>query len=171
MTNKKSPCLSRFLLPVDGSEHSMRAVNFAGCLASGLGNRVEIITLLYVLAGHYLSKHMANVDVRVGHILKSDLLGRLKEQYLSDSVKPILTGAEELLRRLDPKTSLDYKIAEGDPAEQILKMAEEGEYSTIVIARRGLSKLKEVFLGSVTSTILHRPQHPTIYVVGQQIPD
>ncbi len=170
MANKKTP-LSRFLIPIDGSEHSNRAVKFGACLAAGLRGRVQSITLLHVIAGRYLSQHMANVDVRAGHIMQTELMQRLKAQYLAASVEPILKEAEELLRKTGVETPVDHKIADGDPADQILKISEEGNYSTIIMARRGLSQVKELLLGSVTSAILHRPRHPTTYVVGQRIMD
>ncbi len=169
MEPKATNALTSFLLPVDGSENSLRALHFAGCLAAGLGDRVRNITLLHVLAGHYLSEHMANVDFRTKEILESGLFRRLKEQYIETTVAPILDAAEAAIREMGAKTPVARQILDGNPAEKTAKMAEEGGFSTIILARRGVSRAREVLLGSVTSTLLHLPYHPTTYVVGRKV--
>jgi nucleotide-binding universal stress UspA family protein len=169
MDHNRNSELTKFLLPIDGSESSNRAVSFAGCLISGLGGRVKGVTLLHVLAGHYLSTHMTNVDVRAGYLLESDVFKRLKEQHVASAVQPLVDAAEAELKRLGAAAPVDSRVVDGDPAEQIRQVGEEGAYSTIVMGRRGRNRVKELLLGSVTSKLLHQPHHVTTYVVGQRV--
>ncbi len=163
--------LSKILLPIDGSEHCKRAVVFTGCLAAGLGDRLQGITLLHVLAGGYLSEHLANIDARAANILGSDLIKRLREQHVQASVTPMFQAASQELAQLGSKAPIATRVAEGVPAREIARIADDEDFSTIVICRRGLSEAREFFLGSVTSSLLHRAQHPTIYVVGTRLLD
>jgi nucleotide-binding universal stress UspA family protein len=169
MDRNKNPELTKFLLPIDGSESSNRAVSFAGCLMSGLGGRVKGVTLLHVLAGHYLSTHMTNVDVRAGYLIESDVFKRLKEQHVESAVKPLIDAAEAELKRVGVTVPVDSRVVDGDPAEQIRKVGEEGAYSTMIMGRRGRNQVSEILLGSVTSKLLHQPHHLTTYVVGQRV--
>ena len=162
--------LSRFLLPVDGSETSKRAVSFAGCLATGLGKQVSGITLLHVLAGTYLGSHMANVDFRVNHILKSDQFQQFKNRHIADSVEPLMAEAEEKLRLTGVETPIERRVVDGDPAEQITKIGAEKNCSTVIMGRTGRSEIQEILLGSVTSSTLHRPHNMSVYVVGSRMP-
>ncbi len=163
--------LSNILLPIDGSEHCKRAVVFTGCLAAGIGDRLQGITLLHVLAGGYLSEHLANVDARAASILESDLLKRLRRQHEEAVIQPMFQAARRELEQLGAATPVNTRIADGVPAREIARIADEEGFSTIVICRRGLSETREFFLGSVTSSLLHRAQHPTIYVVGTRLLD
>jgi len=171
MNVKALPPLTQLLLPIDTSKHSQRAVNFTGCLAGGLQDRIKNITLLHVMAGSYLSRHMANVDVRTEHILKSEQFQNLKEQHVKEDVMPFLASAESDLRKLGVQAKIDNLVVDGDPAEVIAETADKGEYSTIIMGRRGLSQTKEALLGSITSSLLHLPYHPTTYVAGERILD
>ncbi len=169
MSSITIPPLSRFLVPVDGSEPSKRAVYFAGCLTVFLENKVEGLTLLHVLAGRYLSQHMANIDVRTERIVESTMFQALKEQYIEKEIMPFLDDAVKTLTELGVKVPVDKEVLDGRPADKILETAQTGGYSTIIIGRRGLSPVREFLLGSVTTSILHRPHHPSVYVVGQRV--
>lgn len=160
--------LTKFLLPLDGSESCERAIKFSGCLAGALGERVQGITLLHVLAGGYLSRHMANVDVRTDFVLKSDLFQRLRDEHVAQTVEPMLGAADAEFAKLGVKARVNYIVLDGDPSEQITVAAKEGDYSTILMGRRGLSGIKERLLGSVTANLLHRGPEATVYVAGTQ---
>ena len=163
--------LTSFLLPVDGSEPSKRAVRFSGCLTAALADRVRTITLLRVLAGGYLKRHLANMaKVRVkGEIIQSDIFKTSRQEHVSKNIKPMLEEAEAELKRFGAKAPINQKIVDGVPAEQILQMAEEGDYSTIIMGRRGISAAREVLLGSVTASLLHKPVHQSVYVIRAKV--
>ncbi|MBN1380987.1 MAG: universal stress protein [Deltaproteobacteria bacterium] len=56
------------------------------------------------------------------------------------------------------------KIARGVPANQILKEEEEENVSLIVIGSHGMSNIKEMFLGSVSETVIRKSQKPVFVV-------
>ncbi len=62
---------------------------------------------------------------------------------------------------------IDTKIIEGrrSAAEDILREARDNGYSTIIAGRRGLSGVKEFFMGSVTRKILHNSTGLAIWIV------
>jgi len=163
--------LSKILLPIDGSEHCRRATVFTGCLAAAIGDRISNITLLHVLAGGYLSEHLANIDARAANILGSDLIKRLRERHVEATVHPMFAAARAEIERLGAQTPISTRVTDGVPAREIARIADDEGFSTIVICRRGLSEAREFFLGSVTSSLHHRTQHPTIYVVGTRLLD
>lgn len=161
--------LSRFLLPVDDSEPSRRAVSFAACLAAAMGPGVEEICLLHVVEGHYLSKHMANIDVRIDQVLESATMKQLREQHMAEAVEPLLAQAEQELRRLGGNSPVKHQVEDGEPAERIVQTASQGGYSTIIMGRRCASLARETFLGGVTLSLLHRPHTSSVYVAGRQV--
>ncbi len=169
MTQNNSTPLEKFLVPVDGSDASRQAVLFSGCLAHDLSGRVKKITLLHVLAGSFLSQHMTNVDSRIDHIIKSAEFQKLKEKHIQDDVMPFLDEIESDLLSTEPGSEVEKKVVYGPPAQKIIQIAAEEGCSSIIMGRRGRSSVQEVLLGSVTSSVIHQPNHPSIYVVGHKV--
>jgi nucleotide-binding universal stress UspA family protein len=161
--------IPKILLPVDGSKHSKRAVQFAGYLGASMGKSLSGITLLHILTGGYLSRHMENVDFRTKILTESEVFRKIKETHVDQDIKPLLDEGEKLLRESGIESAVERLIREGEASNEIIRAADEGKFSTIVMARRGLSTLKGLFLGSVTGKVVHAATRQTVYIVGQRI--
>ncbi len=147
MSNMKLKCpIPKILLPVDGSEHSKRAVQFAGCLGGALGKILTGVTLLYVGVG-----------------------AEGERQRVEEKIRSFLDEGEKILRELGTQTEIKKLIVSGDPAKEIVRLANEGKFSSIIMARRGLSGVKKFLLGSVTNKIVHSACRQTVYIVGHRI--
>ncbi len=161
--------IPKILLPVDGSKHSKRAVQFAGYLGASMGKSLSGITLFHTLTGGYLSRHMENIDFRTKVLTESEAFRKIKETHINQDIKPFLDEGEKLLRESGVGASIERLIREGEAANEIIKAADEGKFPTIIMARRGLSELKGLFLGSVTGKVIHAATRQTVYIVGQRI--
>lgn len=58
----------------------------------------------------------------------------------------------------------DYEIAEGDPADEILRTARYREADLIVVGSRGLGAIAGALLGSVSGALLRRAPLPVLVV-------
>ena len=58
----------------------------------------------------------------------------------------------------------------GHPVEAILRVAEREEVDLIVVGSRGLRGVKELFLGSVSSGVMHHASCPVLIVRGDNAP-
>ncbi len=161
--------IEKVLLPIDGSLPSKRALEFTACLLAPFKEKVKRVTLIHVLGGGYLSSHMANIDIRAEILKETAQFKRLKEQYLEKNIRPMFVEAKETLRSLGLTVPVEEVVLDGDPAREIVNYAKENGYSTIIMGRRGLSPLKEIVLGSVTQSVIHRSGCHTTYVVGQKV--
>jgi len=161
--------ISKILLPVDGSADSKRALQFAGYLGASLSKSLSGLTLLRVLAGGYMSRHMGNIDFRVEGLMQSDTFKRIKEEHIEKDIMPLLNEGEKTLRDLGIETEIEKLVVDGDPSNEIIRIADEGKFSTIIMARRELSEAKGHFLGSVTSKVVHASSRQTVFVVGHKI--
>ena len=68
----------------------------------------------------------------------------------------------ELLGKASEKVHLIVKT--GDPANEILTVAEEGTYDLIIMGNRGLSRFSKTFLGSVSNKILNHAKTDVLIV-------
>jgi nucleotide-binding universal stress UspA family protein len=152
---------------VDGSKHAKRAVQFAGRLGASMGKSLSGITLLHILTGGYLSRHMANIDFRTKVIEESDLFKRLKQEHINKDIMPFLDEGEKLLKNSGIEARIEKSVVDGDAANEVIRTAEEGNFSAVIMARRGLSELKGFFLGSVTSKVVHAATRQTVILWGK----
>ena len=166
--NIKNERLTHFLLPVDGSPHCEKALLFTACITRAMARRIKAITLCHVLAGSHLKGHLEKIDMRAREMVESALLRKLREEHIEKEVLPFIEKGIQTLKILGVSQPVDYVIEDGRPAEKIMEVSEKKGVSTIVIGRRGLSAMKEFFVGSVTISLINQPGHPTIYIVSEQ---
>jgi nucleotide-binding universal stress UspA family protein len=130
--------MRKMLVAVDGSEYSRAAVRAAAKLASERG--IETVTLLNVIP---------LVPTDVGPVPTASLPDQVEGWEIFDQPKEILeqAGVKPLLL-----------LREGDPAWEIIRVAEEEGYDLIVVGHRGLSAVKAFLLGSVSNRVVtHAP--------------
>jgi nucleotide-binding universal stress UspA family protein len=139
----------RVLLASDGSPHANAAVDLLAKL--GLP-RSAVVTLLHVVETHdYLTSRLLATG-------RSDLR-RLAEEVIQGR-KQAGAGMLEKARRVFKRRSLtaDTLVAEGPPAEAILRTAERLRADLVVMGSRGLTGMKRLLLGSVSHKVTrHSP--------------
>lgn len=158
---------SKILIPYDASPHARQALQFVAALARG-DRLVEQLTIVRVIGGGYLARHIQNVDLRVTRMDQVKEWRRVRQHYLDHDITPQLQDAREFLQGQGVAIPIATHIAEGQVGEEIEKLAEAENFTSIIMGRRGLSPLKEVLLGSVTRTVLNRAQGVTVFVVGSE---
>jgi nucleotide-binding universal stress UspA family protein len=143
------------LLAVDGSENSGKAVNHAGTIAAI--TEIEI-TLFHVVRKFRFLNDPTLSDHEIEGFweeIKSDI-PRMFRSYKARLEKAGVTAS-----RISSKANLDRPSRSGD----ILKEAKEGGYGTIVMGRRGLSKVHDFLMGRVTYKVLNRAENLAVWIV------
>jgi nucleotide-binding universal stress UspA family protein len=136
--------IKKILVPIDNSPNSIRGLKKAVYLARQCG---ASITAFHVLELPVLSViHISNAMLENG-IKKAD-------KIISKSIK--LSDKEEI--------GVDYKTTSGRPGPEIVKFAQKNKFDLIVIGARGLGSGKELFLGSVSSYVIHKSKIPVFLV-------
>jgi nucleotide-binding universal stress UspA family protein len=138
MIVKKVSALSNMLVCVDGSEHAMKALNYALSLAEKMGSR---ITLLNVQEKRL---HKASPDVAM------ELGGRVLTESLDAVEKRKLTA--------------DRRLEFGVPSDVIVGVAEKGNHDLIVLGSRGLGAVKRFLLGSVSDDVSYKAKCSVLIV-------
>lgn len=159
----------RFLLAVDESDNSHRAVQYAGSLLR-LTPEIDI-TLFHVLKPmpRQLLEHGGAEDPaaeeRLGSELRSDQKVWLRTQR--EAQCPVLKKACEILVQcgFDQKRVTMKFGHEDNIAGNILEEARNGGHETIVVGRRGMSNMKRIFGGGVSDQLLRDAKGLTIWVV------
>jgi len=159
--------LQKILLPVDGSDEARRAAEFTGCLGAALGKGLSGITLLHVLGDGYMSRHMANVDFRAEILRQSEAFKKIKAEHVEKNIRPFMDDARKTVSGFGAAPEIKTLVVDGDPANEIVRIASEEGFSAIVMARRGESA-KGLPMGSVANKVVHAAK-TSVYVVGREV--
>jgi nucleotide-binding universal stress UspA family protein len=68
------------------------------------------------------------------------------------------------LRPTDPRVKVEYRVLDGNAAEQILKLANSETADLIVMGTHGATGLLRLLMGSVAESVLRKAQCPVLTV-------
>lgn len=136
--------LKRILVPIDGTEHSWRALEYACVLVSYTRGSLVVMTVL--------SGRMKQHIVEFG----SDCLYVQMGDEVLDAAHAILSG-----KNIDCTYLLEN---DNDIAESILRAVDEQECDGIVLGSRGMGVLEGLFRNSVSSVIVENANVPVTIV-------
>lgn len=153
------------LLALDDSIHSKHAVEYAARMAE---NVVDLnVTLLCVqpsvslfLADEAKKDPKARAALETMTRKNAEKAREVLEGYKALLMERGMDGARVIIRTRPKKLGL---------ARDILEVAEDGQYDAIVVGRRGVSKLQEMFSGSVTANLLEHSRIIPVWVVDGQV--
>jgi nucleotide-binding universal stress UspA family protein len=142
------------MLPVDGAELSLKAVNECFAFAKSIGAKV---TVLHVVP-------RVSLSVPVGFV--SDVVHQLEKQREEEYMK----SGQKMLADLEASArsksiECDNLVVAGDnPYEQIISNAEKSGCDLIMMASHGRRGLNAVLLGSETVKVLTHTKIPVLVV-------
>lgn len=165
--------MERFLVALDGSTGSLRIVRYLSRLL-GAGSRVHI-TLFHVLPNvspNLLKKdevrrieNMHEKHPRLAGYFWSNEDEVRMETLFREGVRLLLEGGLP-----SERIAVRFQVQSADTAIVILKEAEVLGCSTIVMGRRGLGRVREFILGSVSSTVVKMAKDVNLWIVSDKGP-
>jgi nucleotide-binding universal stress UspA family protein len=138
---------SKLLVPVDGSENSLRALEAAIFLSKKLDAQ---ITALHVME-----------KAPTVYIHPQKELEELLKNYRKESER-ILEKCQQIGK--NNRIELNMAVSEGDVASKIIQYVDKGRFDLVVMGHRGSGKFKEMVLGSVSEKVLHRTKCSVLIV-------
>jgi nucleotide-binding universal stress UspA family protein len=160
-----SPQPGKVLLAMDGSEEAMRTVDYVGAMLRGTEWE---ITLFHVIRGFdFLS---VGYEGSVAPIQQVTASGEGAGEYLTaeDAIREVFENGMDRLRKAGLNGDLiSTKVTTGvtSRAKAIVEEARTGDYGTIVVGRRGLSRVDEFLMGRVSSKVAQLAKEPAVWIV------
>lgn len=139
-----------FIVGIDGSEPSERAVEWAIHLAKNLGDRVKLI--------YVQNRPTAQPLMYEGTL--PPIPSKEEEESIVDEkiIQPLLVKNNQL------NVPLESEFIWGDPVEVLQKSVKEEHASMLFLGRRGRSPFVDVLMGSVANKLAHRVEVPIVLV-------
>jgi len=134
------------LLAVDGSDHSMRAAQYAGDLARALGSSIVRIVVAFEQIPDYLGEpnRQQAIDARL------------------QQANGILERAQDAVGSIPGE--IHTELIEGSPAEAVIEIARTRRSNVIVMGSRGLSNMAGLVLGSTSQKVVSHAPCPVLIV-------
>ena len=144
------------LIAVDASDNARRAVHYtAELLGTATGVRV---TLLYIERApgrdRFDSEDAWLAQCRLEHDRVFDFLKDARAALLDAGLPEGAIMERTVLCSAEPSI-----------AQTILDVQQEGDYGTLVVGRRGLTKGEEFLFGSVSTKLIHNARNCAVWVV------
>lgn len=144
--------LQNILVPIDGSQHAFDALEIALLVAE---KNQAPITLLHVIPGGELPEGLKQY-ARAEHLEPSPWL------YEKQVAERILEAGASYAA--DTKLKISRRTANGDPAKEILKAAQNLGCDLIVMGHRGTGDVESLLMGSVAHKVNHKAECSVITV-------
>jgi nucleotide-binding universal stress UspA family protein len=139
----------KILLPVDGSEHAMRAARHVAAMGEYLAGPPTVLLL--------------NVQPPVASgLVRRFLSQEALDGYYRDEARAALEPVEAVLTQSG--IAAESHVVVGDIAATIAEFAASHGCDQIVMGTRGLGGVKGALLGSVASEVLHLTDRPVLLV-------
>jgi nucleotide-binding universal stress UspA family protein len=139
----------KILVPVDFSEWSETALAQAEAIARAQNARLLIV--------HVHEPTAVYTDMGVG-------------AFPVETNREALQGMLEEVRPSDPRIEFEYRLLEGMPAEEIVRLAKEEQVSMIVISTHGRRGIGRMLMGSVAESVVRRATVPVLTVKASAQP-
>ena len=148
----------RVLIGVDSSENSLRAVKHAGLMLSGTHCKITL----------FHSKRHLRRFIPQEVIAAAPEFEELWKNKAEEQIGPQMKKARQILFEAGLREDqITTKIVDGSrsAASDILKEARTSDCGTIILGRRGVSGVREFFLGSVTGKVIQGGGGMAVWVV------
>jgi nucleotide-binding universal stress UspA family protein len=130
----------KILFPSDFSECAEHALNYLGKIAVETGCPITIM-----------------------HVLEEKPADAATARQLEEEQRFFLEAKKHRLKS-QGRSEVSIFLATGEPAREIISMANEGNFSIIVMGSKGKGLLREVFLGSVANEVARHAGVPVLLI-------
>ena len=151
--------IKKILVPIDGSEHADKALDYALDLAEKYDASIKILNVVPTpLIPGYVS------PATVGSTPSLPIWAGTYSKELKENSEKMLYKELKEAKKNNPNLKISTKLLVGQPADKIVETAKEGNFDIIVMGSRGIGGIKEFFLGSVSHGVSNDAECPVLIV-------
>lgn len=136
--------IRKILVPLDGSRSSFKALDEAIYIARQCNSTITGLSVISVYPQNW-----------------AEIANPLKTRLFKDA-EEMMCKAEAISARKG--IEFHKKVVYGDAKSDIVDFAVRKKFDVIVIGARGLGPLRNLLLGSVSNSVLHRSKTPVLVV-------
>ncbi len=139
--------IPRVLCPIDFSDSSRGALKYANTIAAHFGARLALLVVNDPL------------------LLEASAIAAGRSSLVEETTREMQRFFRQTIGK-GVKAEVEFEVATGKPAPEILRVSRERGAGLIVIASHGLSGFRKLFFGSTTERVLRETTVPTLVTSG-----
>lgn len=140
--------ISRILVPIDGSESSVRSAQWAVFLAESTGASVTLLYVFPMTDGQHASLEGLSDKDRE----------RWEQEISSEAMERVMAELPE------GEVSIIRAVALGEPPTEVVRYARRDRSDLIVMGSRGTSAFSGTLIGSLSIEVLHATDIPVTII-------
>jgi nucleotide-binding universal stress UspA family protein len=149
----ESTKFKNILVPLDGSEYSIKALEYASIMAKGFNSK---LIALYILPSSirynlFVNKEKSKINSPFNQIIQVSYIEA--QNWLKDITK-----------KIDLEIVTEVIIAEESIVSEIIEFAERENIDLIIMGTRGRTGFKKLLLGSVASGVVNFAHCPVLVI-------
>lgn len=159
-TVERLKAVRRILVPVDFSEHSVNACNYALGIANTLKAEVRLLHVYY-------SPAIDTANFGEGYNMNLNI-----EKYIRDIYKNASYDMNKLVSRLEnikkekqyKHVNIDSRLVNGPPEAVIMDECKNYDPAMLIMGHKGKGESDNIILGSVASYVINKIERPVLAV-------
>lgn len=149
------------LVPLDGSEHSQRALEAAIEIAKKFSSQIVLLHVYSVTVTPVIVPEPTTVTPAGVPVATSAEVAKMVDAA-RDFGREILAEGKRKVQ--DEGLEVETVLREGNSAQEIVKLAREGQFSLVVVGARGIHRIREILMGSVSEGVAKNAPCPVLVV-------
>lgn len=157
----------KILIAVDNSRHSKYAIHYATHVSSFVKNMHSVLFHVQPMISTFLqqearldpkAKRQLNQVQKDNEKMANSLIETYRDEMVKMGIAPEQIEVETRMRKLG------Y-------AKDILEFGQKNSYDAIVVGRRGLSRIAEMYAGSVARDLVEQSKIIPVWLIDGKVPD
>lgn len=151
--------VTKILVPIDYSEHSDRALQWGASLAEKYGAQLLLLHVISRASEDFSERGAGRTEtwspVAVENPAVCHAPAAQGEAMSVDLIELAQNDLKDLaIAKLNESLSVSPRVGVGNPAEEILRVAQDEAVDLIVMGTHGRTGLRHVLVGSVAETVM-----------------
>jgi nucleotide-binding universal stress UspA family protein len=149
------------LVPLDGSEHSLRALETAIQIAKKFDAKITLLHVYSVTVTPVIMPEPTTLTPSGVPVMTPAGVTKLVETACEVGRKILTDGKQKVESE---NIEVETVLKEGNTVQEITKFAREAKSDLIVMGVKGISKLRELLVGSVSEGAVRQAPCPVLIV-------
>jgi len=144
----------KIICGIDGSDYSSRAAALAAKMAKTCGATLDLVYVVPI--------PIINLFAPSSSMITPEFLPQQMEDNLKNRGREIL---DETNRRIENEgIMINQRLEMGHPADILASLAQDENFDLMVVGSRGMSEIKGLLMGSVSTSLIHSSPCPVLIV-------
>lgn len=151
----------RILVTLDGSEHSVQALRAAIQIARKFNGKLTLVHVYAITVAPIVVPEPTTLTPSGVPVVTPAEVSRMIEAAREVGQRILDDGEKEVKSE---NVQVESTLKEGSTVQEITRLAKEGNFDLIVIGAKGVGRLRELLLGSVSEGVMKHAPCPVLVV-------